>query len=296
MLVSIIMSAYNGEKHIKEQIDSVLAQTISDFELLICDDCSSDTTYTILQQYALKDSRVQIFKNPSNQGYYRTFEKLLYHCKGDYIAFCDQDDIWMPNHIELLLKAIGTKSLAFGNCILVDKDGRDLGMTVQYQEGMDTVPKNNLGWARTSFLYRNPANGMAMLFNRDILKYALPFPKISFHDIWIICLCSMLNGISYVEEPIVKYRRLDTSITGLRTTRRRKFTHVLWSYLNQDRSIVAQVILNRVPDLSLKRVSFLKRVIKMIERNNNRKGRFFNRMYLLSHYYSIFNCSPLRWK
>lgn len=94
------MSAYNGEKHIKEQIDSVLVQTISDFELLICDDCSSDTTYTILQQYALKDSRVQIFKNPSNQSYYRTFEKLLYHCKGDYIAFCDQDDIWMPNHIE----------------------------------------------------------------------------------------------------------------------------------------------------------------------------------------------------
>lgn len=296
MLVSIIMSAYNGEKHIKEQIDSVLDQTISDFELLICDDCSSDTTYTILQQYALKNSRVQIFKNPSNQGYYRTFEKLLYHCKGDYIAFCDQDDIWMPNHIELLLKAIGTKSLVFGNCILVDKDGRDLGMTVQYQEGMDTVPKDYISWARTTFLYRNPAMGMAMLFKHEILKYALPFPNINLHDIWIICLSSMLNGISYVEEPIVKYRRLETSITGLRTTRRRKFTHVLWSILREDRSIVAQTILDRVPGLSVKHVRFLKHVIKMVERNNKRKGRILNRLYLLSHYYGIFNCSPLRWK
>lgn len=294
--VSIVMSAYNGEKYIGEQIDSVLNQTVSDFELLICDDCSTDMTYSILQEYAKKDSRIHIQRNSANVGFVKSFEKLLYLCSGDYIAFCDQDDIWMPNHIELLLEAIGNKSLAFGNCNIVDEDGKSKGMTVKYQECLDTVPVDGKGWAMTVFLFRNPAMGMTMLFKRDLLKYVLPFPNIHLHDIWLICLSSMVDGISYVETPIVNYRRLKTSITGLRTIRRRKFVHVLYSIMDPARLVAAQTILNRVPDLSLKKKRFLKRVIVMVGRNRSRKGRFLNRLYLLSHYYSLFNCSPLRWK
>lgn len=295
-MISIAMTTYNGEKYLREQIVSILAQTVQDFELIVCDDCSKDLTKEILKEYQQNDKRIKVFWNDSNIGYKKNFEKAISKCKGEYIALSDQDDIWMPNHLELLLKTIGTKSLAFGNCIIVDKDGSETGMTVKYQESMDTVPTNDFSWAKTVYLFRNPAMGMTMLFKRDLLKYALPFPNIDLHDIWLMCLSSMIDGISYVETPIVKYRRLETSITGMRTTRRLKYTHIKYCILRKDRLVAAQAILNRVPDLSLKKKSFLKRVVKMIERNGDHKGRLLNRLYLLSHYYGIFNCSPLRWR
>lgn len=290
------MTTYNGEKYLREQIDSILSQTIQDFELIVCDDCSTDSTIDILNKYQQSDKRIKVYRNDSNLGFKKNFEKAISLCHGEYIALSDQDDIWMPDHLELLLKAIGTKSMAFGNCNIVDENGKSLGMTVQYQESMDTVPNDDISWGKTVYLFRNPAMGMAMLFKRDLLKYALPFPDIKLHDIWLICLSSMMDGISYVETPIVNYRRLGTSITGMRTTRRWKYTHIKYSIMDPARKVAAETILNRIPDLSLTKKNFLKRVIMMVARNGTHKGRLLNRSYLLSHYYGIFNCTLLRWR
>ena len=77
MKVDILMATYNGEKYIRPQIESILNQTFKDFNLIICDDCSTDNTYKILEEYQKKDNRIQLIKNEKNLGYNKNFEKLL---------------------------------------------------------------------------------------------------------------------------------------------------------------------------------------------------------------------------
>lgn len=79
-MIDIAMTTYNGEKYLKEQIDSILNQTVSDFELIVCDDGSTDSTIDILNEYSKKDSRVHIFQNKNNLGVIKNFEKAIRIC------------------------------------------------------------------------------------------------------------------------------------------------------------------------------------------------------------------------
>ena len=81
-MISIALASYNGSKYIREQIDSILAQTYQDFELIVCDDCSTDDTWQVLQEYAEKDNRIKIFENETNIGFKKNFEKAISLCKG----------------------------------------------------------------------------------------------------------------------------------------------------------------------------------------------------------------------
>lgn len=122
-MISIAMATYNGEKYLREQLDSILAQTVQDFELIVCDDCSTDLTMQILNEYAERDSRIKVFENEENLGFKKNFEKVIGLCSGNYIALSDQDDIWLPEHLEVLYKNIGEKSTSWGNSLLIDSNG-----------------------------------------------------------------------------------------------------------------------------------------------------------------------------
>ena len=91
--VSVIMGVHNGEKTLSRAIDSILNQTFSDFELIICDDFSTDATYKIMKSYALKDNRIIILKNERNLGLAASLNKCINISKGEYIARMDDDDI-----------------------------------------------------------------------------------------------------------------------------------------------------------------------------------------------------------
>ena len=117
-MISIAMATYNGEKYLREQIDSILNQTIQDFELIVCDDCSTDTTWNILQDYQSQDRRIKCYRNEENLGFKKNFEKAIGLCTGEYIALSDQDDIWLPEHLEKLVNIIGNADLACGTELL----------------------------------------------------------------------------------------------------------------------------------------------------------------------------------
>ena len=121
MKVSIALATYNGEKYLREQLDSILSQSIQDFELVACDDCSTDSTLKILNEYAEKDFRVKVFTNEKNLGFKKNFEKAIFLCSGDYIALSDQDDIWTENHLQVLLENIGNNDLVGANAFLCDE-------------------------------------------------------------------------------------------------------------------------------------------------------------------------------
>lgn len=212
-MISIAMTTYNGSKYLCEQIDSVLEQTEKDFELIICDDCSSDNTLKILYAYMQKDSRIRVYKNEENLGYVKNFEKAISLCKGEYIALADQDDIWFPEHLSILLKKIkiGNFSLVGGNALLVDSDNNDLGCKLINNS---TFPIERFCY-ESLLLHRNIFQGSAILFEKQLLEKALPFPEnVKFHDWWLALVASENKGVNYVDVPILRYRQHNNNVSG----------------------------------------------------------------------------------
>ncbi len=99
-LISVITPAYNAEKFISDTIDSIIKQTYTNWELLITDDCSTDETWELLQKYAANDERIKIFRLEKNSGPGITRNNSIKHSKGRFIAFCDSDDLWIPEKLE----------------------------------------------------------------------------------------------------------------------------------------------------------------------------------------------------
>ena len=99
-LVSIITPSYNSAAYIAEMIESILAQTYTNWELLITDDCSTDDSVKIIESYATKDSRIKLFRLASNSGAGIARNKSIEEARGRYIAFCDSDDLWKPQKLE----------------------------------------------------------------------------------------------------------------------------------------------------------------------------------------------------
>lgn len=111
-LVSVIMPSYNTASYISDSIKSVLAQTYSNWELIIVDDCSTDNTDAIVAEF-LSDKRIRYYKNPYNSGAAQSRNRALREAKGRYIAFLDSDDLWLPEKLELQLAYMKKNNYAF---------------------------------------------------------------------------------------------------------------------------------------------------------------------------------------
>jgi glycosyltransferase involved in cell wall biosynthesis len=206
-LISIALATYNGEKYLVEQIETLLNQTYLTIEIVVSDDGSTDNTVNILESYAKKCNNFFVFKNTGVHGIKRNFENALKHCKGTYIAFADQDDIWMLDKIEKLFTAIGTNTLSYHNSLFVDDAGNSLERTfatrLNMYEGNDC----------RAFLFCNCVSGHAMLFHRKLLDKVLPFVDAVHHDWWLAFTAAENGGIKYVNEVLVHYRQHTQSET-----------------------------------------------------------------------------------
>ena len=227
-MISIAMATYNGEKYIQEQLDSILRQNITDWELIICDDCSKDATLCILQKYSSKDARIKIYKNEVNLGFSKNFEKAIKLCKGEYIALADQDDIWLPNHLEVLLNLTGSHDLAWSCALKMNANG---------------VVTNDYVWNPGSFMHfvsinllyyyivrGNSFAGNSMLIRKSFLdkKNAFPIPSGVYHDEWLFFVSCFFNGMIWNNQAIITYRRChDSNVTGIPLKSKNAFTYVL---------------------------------------------------------------------
>ncbi|WP_051220185.1 glycosyltransferase [Prevotella sp. AGR2160] len=123
-LVSIVMCTYNGEKYIREQLDSILRQTYPIYEMIIQDDGSTDSTVAILKEYAARNAMVKLFHNEGEHGINQNFYSAMHRATGDYIAISDQDDVWSLDKIERQINAIGDKAMCSGLSIRFNGDDR----------------------------------------------------------------------------------------------------------------------------------------------------------------------------
>jgi glycosyltransferase involved in cell wall biosynthesis len=125
-LVSIALCTYNGEKYLSAQLDTLIAQTYINFEIVAVDDCSTDNSFQILEEYSKKYPCIRISRNQHNLGYVKNFEATLKLCKGSLIALCDQDDLWDKTKIELQVNAIDCNVLVYHDSEFINETGETM--------------------------------------------------------------------------------------------------------------------------------------------------------------------------
>ena len=209
-LVSIALCTYNGRRFLPEQLDSLLAQTYPNLEIVVSDDCSSDDTLAILERYKRRDRRMKIAVNTENLGFAHNFERALRLCQGAYVAPCDQDDVWLPEKIAALVEIIGEHSLAYCDSSLVDENGRPLGCRMS--QIVPTVSTDD----PAPFAFGNCVSGHAMLFRRELLDRALPAPPAFFYDWWIAAVAASAAGVLFCNRSLVLHRQHGGNVTDAR--------------------------------------------------------------------------------
>jgi glycosyltransferase involved in cell wall biosynthesis len=207
-LVSIVLATYNGERYLKEQLDTVFQQTYPDLEIVAVDDCSSDSTVSILQYYASMHSNMRVYVNEKNIRHIKTFEKGISLSTGAFIALCDQDDIWNKHKIELLMKEINGYGMAFCDSVFIDEGGKTLNRKLSDIKNLATY--NNC----IPFIIGNCISGHAAVFTREIALSAIPFPRDIIHDWWLAFVASSKGTVHFVNQPLVQYRQHADNFIG----------------------------------------------------------------------------------
>ena len=198
--VSVVMCTYNGARFIDEQISSILQQEHQNFELIIVDDNSTDDTWQKLQAWQQQDARIKIFRNESNLGYNKNFEKAIGLANGDYISIADQDDIWLPAKLSKTLAAFSDPSVVLAHCKSVRlQDGQlkyHLAKLHYHFHGNDT---------RRLFFF-NQVMGHDMVFKKELVPHIIPFPAGMSYDWWMAVVATCYGNIAAVDEYLVHHR------------------------------------------------------------------------------------------
>ena len=206
-MISVCMATYNGERFIKEQLDSILPQLSQDDELIVSDDGSTDKTLEIIASY--KDERIKVFHHQKTGNKYyptlkvcystRNFENALKQAKGDYIFLCDQDDIWEKNKVEESLKLLKNYDCVFHNFSEIDDAGNLINEKF--------YKKNPLTFNPLKDIVHLNIWGCCICFNREILNLSLPIPeKVPQHDIWIGLVCERNGTCFWNDEVLIRHR------------------------------------------------------------------------------------------
>lgn len=207
-LVSIALCTYNGERYLSMQLDSLLEQSHKKIEIIAVDDCSTDNTWKILQDYAGKDSRLHPYKNNQNLGHTLNFEKAISLCMGEYIALSDQDDIWETDKIKSLVEKTSDAVLIYHDSDFMDEHGKRIG-----NNSMSSTHRMYSGENCLPVILANCIHGHAMLFHSKLKDYLFPFDKKLSHD-WAIAYAALNAGsIKYIDKVLVHYRQHPYAIT-----------------------------------------------------------------------------------
>ena len=201
-LVSIAMATYNGEKFLEDQLNSIYNQTHKNIEIVVCDDNSTDTTIEILEKYKQKNG-LRYYVNKKKLGYSKNFERAISLCKGEYIAFSDQDDLWMPEKIETLVNEIGDYSLIHSDAKIIDLSGNIISDSIKINSKL----LNYMGNSFDKISFVSFVQGCTILIKREIVNKAIPIPNNEPHDWWFAMVASKIDGVKYIKKPLIFWRK-----------------------------------------------------------------------------------------
>jgi len=244
-MISILLAAYNGEKYIAEQIESLLSQTFQDFKLYICDDKSTDETFSIVTGYASKNpEQIIVSQNEENVGGSKfNFIKMLIDHKDDYIMLCDQDDVWLPEKIEKSLAKIKDMEKEYGaampvlvhtNLTVVDDDLNVISQSYEKMSNKD-FEKNALNYTVTM----NNAAGCTIICNRALVDLIQAQPEfLVMHDWWLSLTAAAFGKIGVIHEPAILYRQHRDNDSGAKKVLSFKYVYFVLTHLKKMASMI----------------------------------------------------------
>lgn len=197
-MISVCIATYNGEKFIRQQLESIIRQLSDEDEIVVSDNGSDDDTLSIIS--SLKEKRIRIIEGPEKKSSTCNFENAIKAAKGDYIFLSDQDDVWREDKVTVCLKWLKNY-----HCVISDATMTD--------ENLNIIENSYFAKHKTrpgriyNILIRNGYMGCCMAFRRDVLETSLPFPEdIPMHDIWIGNVAAYIYNVKFINDKLIYFR------------------------------------------------------------------------------------------
>jgi glycosyltransferase involved in cell wall biosynthesis len=221
-MVSIVMTTYNGEQYVAQQIESILKSTCQDINLFVYDDGSKDDTINVLNKYRdLYPDKIHIYENDKNMGVTKNFLHAVCSTTTDYVMFCDQDDFWKPDKIAVTLKRMRRMEERYGkdkpmvvftDAQIVDRNLNLLNASF-FQAGHLNPRKHDL----SHLLMENKLIGCTVMLNGSLRKILQEHPlpvHAKFHDWWIALIAAAFGRIGYLNQGTLLYRQHGENVVG----------------------------------------------------------------------------------
>ncbi|HFR3538597.1 glycosyltransferase family 2 protein [Streptococcus iners] len=222
MKVNILMSTYNGQQFLAEQIRSIQEQTFSDWTLLIRDDGSSDRTKDLLQEFARQDSRIRLIdlEEQKNIGVIKSFHRLVQYEKADYYFFSDQDDVWLPDKLEVSLQE--ARLYPTDQPLMVYMDLTVVNQDLQVMtESMIRSQSHHANTELVQELTENTVTGGVAMINHTLAELWSGTEDVLMHDWYLALLASALGKLVFIDKPGELYRQHADNVLGARTLSKR---------------------------------------------------------------------------
>lgn len=301
MIVDILLSTYNGEKYLEEQIESIVGQSYADWHLICRDDGSRDHTIEILAKYKEKfPSKIDIITTEKNNlGSTKSFFYLLSKSTSECIFFCDQDDVWEKDKLEIFVNEYQKINdsekpcLLFSSVTVVDAElnmKKDSTDSFNFNKGKNN---NNIKWN----VLENDVTGCAMMINKSLKDLCLSCETLDaiHHDWFLSLLATICDGKHYIKKETIFYRQHENNVVGARNKsffialkevaqKKRKYPYYsqVNSILNTDIKINDDKVLNLLHEFSiLNNKKKSQRIFWHIKNNFLRSGNLFIKIYQL---------------
>lgn len=225
LAISVAMCTRNGSRFVRQQVASILDQTIPVSQLVVSDDASADDTVAVIRDVVAAsgaDIELVVLSNVSPLGVTANFDQALRHCTGDLVALCDQDDEWLPDRIEEAVKHFAERermSLAFSDAVLIDQQGIQFASSLLRVLRVSAGEREALrrGEALGVLLRRNVATGATIMIRRSLASRATPFPQAWVHDEWLAMVAALTGEAALIDAPLIRYRQHGDNVIGARS-------------------------------------------------------------------------------
>ena len=274
--VDILMATYNGEKYLKEQIESIINQSYDNWTLLIRDDKSKDNTVSIIEEYERKDSRIKLLRDKkANLGFVKNFEELLNNSQKEFIMFSDQDDYWekdkIKNYIEILKKnesLLKKPLLIHSNSFVCDKD-----LKIIKQKFINSVVAREKD--TNSYFFSYIVQGSTVMINKRMKEISIPFLKaVTLHDRYFHLLAEFFGNRIFIDKTLIKYRQHADNKIGAKGNILKKILKKRY-FDSEDRKLILEIKEKYKEKMKKEKKVEIDKYLKITDRKKNRFMRFF---------------------
>lgn len=206
MTVSVCMATYQGEEYVERQLRSILEQLGAGDEVIVVDDCSRDRTIEVIK--GVGDPRVVVHRNPVNRREVYSFGRAIELARGDVIFLSDQDDVWLPGRVELMVSKLQASGAALVTSNFEWMDAAERPLDVAFDGVSSTTSKRHFSNILDIFMGKTNYFGCAMAFRRSLVPLITPIPPyVESHDVWIAQAANQIGSNLHIDEKTFRKRR-----------------------------------------------------------------------------------------